>query len=88
MLDTKILPSPIWPVWAAVVIAASLVAVFVYVGMSLGKVTSMHNNPAVLSTFSILSSLGVMAAGALVVWTIRPTHIAGCRYAPESGAAE
>lgn len=29
-----------------------------------------------------------MAAGALVVWRIRPTHIAGCRYAPGSGGAE
>jgi sodium/pantothenate symporter len=51
---------------AWVVIAASVVAVGVYVGMSLGKVTSMHNNPAVLSTFSILSSTGVMAVGTLV----------------------
>lgn len=29
-----------------------------------------------------------MAAGALVVWRIRPTHIAGCRYAPRTGGAE
>lgn len=51
---------------AVVVLTASVVAVGVYVGMSLGKVTSMHNNPAVLSTFSILSSTGVMAVGTLV----------------------
>lgn len=51
---------------AALVTAAALVAVFVYVGMSLGKVTSMHNNPAVLSAFSILASTGVMAVGTLV----------------------
>lgn len=51
---------------AALVSAAALVAVFVYVGMSLGKLTSMHNNPAVLSAFSILASTGVLAVGTLV----------------------
>jgi nitroimidazol reductase NimA-like FMN-containing flavoprotein (pyridoxamine 5'-phosphate oxidase superfamily) len=29
-----------------------------------------------------------MAAGALVVWRIRPTHIAGCRYTPGNGGSE
>jgi len=29
-----------------------------------------------------------MAAGALVVWRIRPTQIAGCRYAPGKGGGE
>ena len=35
-------------------------------GMSLGQVTSLHNNPAVLSTCAILSSTLVMTAGVLV----------------------
>jgi len=38
-------------------------ALVVYVGMSLFKVTSMHNNPAVLSAFSIIASLAVMVVG-------------------------
>jgi len=29
-----------------------------------------------------------MAAGGLVVWRLRPTHISGCRYAPDDGGAE
>jgi nitroimidazol reductase NimA-like FMN-containing flavoprotein (pyridoxamine 5'-phosphate oxidase superfamily) len=29
-----------------------------------------------------------MAAGELVVWRIRPTHIAGCRYRPGNGGGE
>lgn len=29
-----------------------------------------------------------MAAGALVVWRIRPSRMAGCRYAPGNGAGE
>ena len=38
-------------------------AVVVYVGMSLFKVTALHNNPAVLSTFAILTSTAVIAIG-------------------------
>jgi sodium/pantothenate symporter len=41
-------------------------AVLIYVGMSLGEITSMHNNPAVLSTFAILTSVSVMAVGTLI----------------------
>jgi nitroimidazol reductase NimA-like FMN-containing flavoprotein (pyridoxamine 5'-phosphate oxidase superfamily) len=29
-----------------------------------------------------------MAAGTLVVWRIRPTHMAGCRYGPGTGGSE
>lgn len=47
-------------------ILSACTALLVYVGMSLGQVTSMHNNPAVLSTCAILSSTLVMVAGVLV----------------------
>lgn len=30
----------------------------------------------------------MMAAGALVVWRIRPKHVEGCRYAPAPGSGE
>lgn len=47
---------------ARAAILSALTAVAVYLGMSLGQLTSMHNNPAVLSACSILSSTLVMAA--------------------------
>jgi sodium/pantothenate symporter len=47
-------------------IASAATALVVYLGMSFGKVTSLHNNPAVLSACSIFASTAVMAVGALV----------------------
>ena len=47
-------------------IIASITAVAVYVGLSLLRPFPMANNPAVLSTCSILASTAVMGLGALV----------------------
>jgi SSS family solute:Na+ symporter/sodium/pantothenate symporter len=50
-------------VTSRVAILSAASAVVVYVGMSALKVTSMHNNPAVLSAFAIMTSLLVMVIG-------------------------
>lgn len=48
------------PLWAILSAATALV---VYLGMYFGKITFMHNNPAVLSACSITASTLVLAAG-------------------------
>jgi len=48
---------------APLAIASALSAVVVYVGISLGQLGPMHNNPAVLSAFAILTSTLVLGAG-------------------------
>jgi len=42
---------------------SALTALTVYIGMSAAQLTSMHNNPAVLSAFSIIASVSVMLLG-------------------------
>ena len=44
-------------------LASAISAVVVYVGVSLGELLPMHNNPAVLSTLAIVTSTLVMGAG-------------------------
>ena len=46
-------------------IASALSAVLVYVGVARGELLPMYNNPAVLSTFAILTSTLVMGAGVI-----------------------
>lgn len=50
-------------VTARLAAVSAVTALVVYVGMSAGQVTSMHNNPAVLSAFSIIGSVAVMLLG-------------------------
>ena len=50
-------------VTSGLALAAAISAVVVYVGISVGQLGFMHNNPAVLSACSIVTSTLVMAAG-------------------------
>ena len=66
----------------ALAVASAITALVVYLGMSLAKISSYANNPAVLSACAILASLAVIGVGVAVVRLrarLGAAHRAGAR---------